>query len=202
MYLIVGLGNPGEKYTFTRHNVGFLFIDYLCQKTNTTLNKQKFRGLYAKTRLKGEEVIVVKPQTFMNLSGECVRDICAFYKIPPEKVIVVHDDTALHVGSLRIRSTGSDGGHNGIKSIIYSLGENTFTRCKVGVGAPPRKDYDLADWVLGGFLEEEKKEVYACITNVYEAVELIVQGKLADAMNRYTKTVKPPTQGKTQEDGT
>ena len=189
MYLIVGLGNPGERYTFTRHNVGFLFIDYLCQKEKISLNKNKHKALFGKGKIGGEEVLLTKPQTFMNISGEAVRDMAAFYKIPVENIIVVYDDVSLPVGSLRIRSCGSAGGHNGIKSIIYLMDKDTFPRLKIGVGAPPHPEYDMADWVLGTFSDQEKKEVYARIEDAARAVELIVKGRITEAMNRYNKTV-------------
>lgn len=191
MYLIVGLGNPGDKYAFNRHNVGFLFIDYLCQQEKISLNKNKFKTLFGKGEIAGEEVLLAKPQTYMNLSGEAVRDIAAFYKIPTEKIIVVYDDVSLPVGALRIRSVGSAGGHNGIKSIIYLVDKDTFPRCKIGVGAPPHADYDMADWVLSNFSEEEKKDIFNRIEDTAQAVKLIVKGQINEAMNRYNKTGKP-----------
>ncbi len=190
MYLIVGLGNPGGKYTFTRHNIGFLFADYLSRKEKISLSKNKFNTLFGKGRLGGEEIILAKPQTFMNLSGEGVRDLAAFFKIPIENILVVYDDVSLPVGSLRIRSSGSAGGHNGIKSIIYLLGQDTFPRIKIGVGAPDHPDFDLADWVLAPFSGDEQKQVYERIEDAAKAAELIVKGQTQEAMNRYNKTVK------------
>lgn len=155
-FLIVGLGNPGEKYSFTRHNAGFLCVDLLAEQNGFSLKRLKFRSLTADTTLAGHRCLVLKPQTFMNNSGEAVRDAAAFYKIPPERILVIFDDVSLDVGRLRIRRKGTDGGHNGLKSIIYHLNSDAFPRIKIGVGKKPHPDYDLADWVLSSFKTDEQ----------------------------------------------
>lgn len=160
-YLVVGLGNPGNKYTYTRHNSGFLCLDMLSDKLNIRIDRLKFKSLICDTTINGHRCIVMKPQTFMNNSGEAVRECAAFYKIPAEKVIVIYDDISLDVGKLRIRRKGTDGGHNGIKSIIYHLNSDQFPRIKVGCGKKPHPDYDLADWVLSEF-KRRVKSIRAC----------------------------------------
>lgn len=155
MYLVVGLGNPGKQYDMTRHNIGFHTIDYIADKYSAKLKKLKFKSVYGETDINGEKVYLVKPQTFMNLSGEAVGEMARFYKIPPENVIVISDDISLNCGRIRIRQKGSAGGHNGLKSIIYHLNTDVFPRVKIGVGAPTNENYDLADFVLGRFTREE-----------------------------------------------
>ena len=167
MYVILGIGNPGKKYEGTRHNIGFIAMDYMESKYGIKINKIKHKALIGEGNINGEKVVLVKPQTYVNLSGESLREVCTFYKIPPQNVIVIHDDVSLDVGKLRIRDKGSDGGHNGLKSIIYQLKSDEFTRIKVGVGAAP-EHYDLADWVLGKFSKEE-------ITHMSKAVDAIVE---------------------------
>jgi PTH1 family peptidyl-tRNA hydrolase len=162
-YIIAGLGNPGREYENTRHN----------------------KSLYADTVLNGRRVLLLKPQTFMNSSGEAVRDAAAFYKVPLEKVIIIYDDVSLPVGKLRIRTKGTDGGHNGIKSIIYLTGKDIFPRIKIGVGQKPSPEYDLASWVLSEFPKSELEPIEAAIKKTYEAMNLIVEGKAEEAMNRY-----------------
>lgn len=184
-YLIVGLGNPGKKYEFTRHNAGFLFVDILCEKFDFTVKKLKFHALIGETRIAGRRCLVMKPQTMMNNSGEAVKEACSFYKIPPENVIVVFDDISLGVGKLRIRRSGSAGGHNGIKSIINHLGSDKFPRIKVGVGAKPHPDYDLADWVLSEFGKAEAKQLREAIDNACDAVPLMVRGETEQAMSKF-----------------
>lgn len=184
-FLIAGLGNPGEKYEYTRHNAGFLTLDRLCVEENFKINKIKFKSLLGEVNIGGHRCIVIKPQTFMNNSGEAVREVCAFYKIPPEKVIVVYDDISLPCGKLRIRRKGSDGGHNGMKSIIYHLKSDSFPRVKVGIGAKPHPDYDLADWVLSTFKKDELEELKSAVSNACEAIRLIVDGKTDEAMNKF-----------------
>ena len=154
-FLIVGLGNPGPKYEFTRHNAGFLCIDLLAQQLGVRIDRIKFKSVVADVAIEGRRCILMKPQTFMNNSGEAVRDAANFYKIPPEHIIILFDDISLPPGKLRIRRKGSDGGHNGIKSILYLLGSDQFPRVKLGVGAKPHPDYDLADWVLSTFQKDE-----------------------------------------------
>lgn len=184
-FLIVGLGNPGDKYEYTRHNAGFMTLDRLCVEEDFRINKIKFKSVMGEVNLRGHRCLVIKPQTFMNNSGEAVRDVCDFYKIPPEKVIVIYDDISLPPGKLRIRRKGSDGGHNGIKSIIYHLKSDAFPRVKVGVGAKPHPDYDLADWVLSTFKKDEFEQLKDALVNACEAVRLIADGKTDEAMNKF-----------------
>lgn len=184
-FLIVGLGNPGKKYEFTRHNTGFLTADVLALKFSFKIDRLKFKSLMGELNLNGHRCIVMKPQTFMNNSGEAVREAASFYKIPPENVIVMYDDISLPVGKLRIRRKGSDGGHNGIKSIIYHLRSDQFPRIKIGVGEKPHPDADLADWVLSGFSKQELLELRSASDKACEALELIVEGNTEKAMNLY-----------------
>ncbi|MGN0467859.1 MAG: aminoacyl-tRNA hydrolase [Acutalibacteraceae bacterium] len=184
-FLIVGLGNPGSKYEFTRHNAGFLTADLFAQKHDFKIDRLKFKALCADVRINGLRLLVMKPQTFMNLSGEAVREAAAFYKIPPEKILVIFDDVNLDIGKMRIRRKGSDGGHNGIKSIIYQLSSDNFPRIKIGVGKKPHPDYDLADWVMKPFSNDELKQLRACCDNACDAAELIMSGKIDEAMNKF-----------------
>ncbi|MEG0092308.1 MAG: aminoacyl-tRNA hydrolase, partial [Oscillospiraceae bacterium] len=155
-YLVVGLGNPGGKYDGSRHNIGFETIDFIAQKTGTKIIKAKFSGLYGVWQYKDKKVLLLKPQTFMNLSGQSVGEAARFYKIKPENTLIIYDDVSLDVGKVRIRTKGSAGGHNGIKSIIEQIGDE-FPRVKIGVGQKPHPDYDLAAWVLGKFTQDDKK---------------------------------------------
>ncbi|MGG7164603.1 aminoacyl-tRNA hydrolase [Clostridium ihumii] len=182
MYLVVGLGNPGEKYDKTRHNVGFDVIDLFADKYNISINRTKFKGMYGETSIKGEKVILLKPQTYMNLSGDSVREFCNFYKIPNENVIVIYDDISLDVGTLRIRAKGSAGGHNGIKSIIANLTTEVFPRIKVGVGAPK---YDLVEHVLGKFSNDDRVLLEKTFEPSIGAIETIVSSGIQDAMNKF-----------------
>ena len=184
MYLIVGLGNPTREYERTRHNVGFDTIDVLADKINTDVSEKKFKGLYGKGMLGGERVILLKPQTFMNLSGESVRAAADFYKIPPDHILVIYDDISLDVGHLRIRTKGSAGGHNGIKNIIAHLGTQEFPRVKVGVGAKPPK-MDLADYVLSRFSKEDQEKMKDAFQEAAEAVEALITEGADRAMNRF-----------------
>jgi PTH1 family peptidyl-tRNA hydrolase len=184
-YIIAGLGNPGREYELSRHNAGFLAIDYIAQKCGANIKKIKFKSLYSDAVLSGKRVLLVKPQTFMNSSGEAVRDAAAFYKVPLEKVIIIYDDVSLSVGKLRIRSKGTDGGHNGIKSIIYLTGKDVFPRIKIGVGQKPSPEYDLAAWVLSKFPKSELELLDAAIIKAYSAVQLLVEGNVEEAMNRF-----------------
>ena len=186
MYLVVGLGNPEKKYDLTRHNVGFDMIDVFASKQGVSLNKLKFKAVYGEGRISGERVIVAKPQTYMNNSGESVGEIASFYKIPPENIIVVCDDINFDTGIIRIRAKGSDGGHNGLKSIIYHLSSDKFPRIKIGVGAKPSDDYDLAAHVLGKFSKDDIKRLDITAENVCGALESIIsRGSCDDAMNKY-----------------
>ena len=184
MYLIAGLGNPTREYEKTRHNVGFDTIDVLADRINTDVAERKFKGLYGKGMLGGEKVILLKPQTFMNLSGESVRAAADFYKIPPDHIIVIYDDISLDVGHLRIRSKGSAGGHYGIKNIIAHLGTQEFPRIKIGGGGkPPRMD--LADYVLSRFPAEERKIMETAFRDAAEAAGVLIAEGPDAAMNRF-----------------
>ena len=184
-FLIVGLGNPGPKYEFTRHNAGFLCMDLLVQQLGVKIDRIKFKSVVADVAIEGSRCILMKPQTFMNNSGEAVRDAANFYKIPPEHIIILFDDISLPPGKLRIRRKGSDGGHNGIKSILYLLGSDQFPRIKLGVGAKPRPDYDLADWVLSTFQKDELSRMKEAMEKACEAVPLLVREETDRAMNLY-----------------
>ena len=184
-YLIVGLGNPGSEYESTRHNAGFITVDMLAERLGVKLDRLKFKSLCGAADISGEKCLIIKPQTFMNNSGEVVRDAARFYKIPTENIIVISDDISLDVGHLRIRRKGSDGGHNGLKSIIYQLSSDAFARIKVGVGKKPHPDYDLAAWVLSKFKTEEREPLLAAAENACNAVELIVGGDIDRAMNKF-----------------
>lgn len=184
-FIVVGLGNPDRKYTLTRHNSGFLCIDMLSQKLNFRVDKLKFKSLIADTTIGGHRCIVMKPQTYMNNSGEAVRECANFYKIKPENIIVIYDDISLDVGKLRIRRKGTDGGHNGIKSIIYHLNSDQFPRIKVGCGKKPHPDYNLADWVLSDFTKDEQKTLEPALENACKAIELLLDNQTEKAMNLY-----------------
>ena len=184
-YLIAGLGNPGEQYAFTRHNAGFLALDEIAARAGIRVKSLKFKSLYGTGQIAGKKVVLLKPQTFMNASGEALRDAAQFYKIPMEKVIVLYDDISLDVGRLRIRRKGSDGGHNGIKSILYLTGSDQFPRIKLGVGKKPHPEMDLADWVLSRFTKEEGKLLEEAINKAAQALELMIQDNTEEAMNRF-----------------
>lgn len=184
-FIVAGLGNPDRKYTLTRHNSGFLCVDALAEKHGFEIKKLKFRSLFADTVINGHRCIVLKPQTYMNNSGEAIGECAKFYKIPPERVIVIFDDISLDVGKMRIRRKGSDGGHNGIKSIISHLGSSDFPRIKIGAGKKPHPDYDLKDWVLGEFSKEEQKNLLPALKNGADAVSLLLDGETDKAMNLY-----------------
>ena len=185
MYLIVGLGNPGKQYDMTRHNIGFHTIDYIADKYGAKLTKLKFKAVYGEATISGEKVYLVKPQTYMNLSGDSVGEMAQFYKIPPENIIVINDDISLDVGRIRVRPKGSAGGHNGLKSIIYRLNSDTFPRVEMGVGAPKHEDYDLADFVLGRFTKEEIPVMEDAIVKAEKAVAEIIKNGVQSAMNKY-----------------
>ena len=184
-FLVVGLGNPDKKYAFTRHNSGFLCVDMLAEKYGLTVNKLKFKSLLGDAEIGGHRCLVMKPQTYMNLSGEAVRDAAQFYKIPPERIVVLFDDISLDVGKIRIRRKGTDGGHNGIKNIIYHLNSDAFPRIKIGVGKKPHPDYDLADWVLSEFKKDEESPLKTALEHACAALELMLDGKIDEAMNQY-----------------
>ena len=184
-FLVVGLGNPDKKYAFTRHNSGFLCVDMLAEKHGFTVKKLKFKSLLGDAEIGGHRCLVMKPQTYMNLSGEAVRDAAQFYKIPPERIVVLFDDISLDVGKIRIRRKGTDGGHNGIKNIIYHLNSDRFPRIKIGVGKKPHPDYDLADWVLSEFKKDEEAPLKTALEHACAALELLLDGKIDEAMNQY-----------------
>ena len=184
-YLVTGLGNPGSKYENTRHNAGFMAIDYLAEKHGVSVSRLKFKGLCGEAEMGGQKILLLKPSTYMNLSGQSVQEAMAFYKLPPENVIILFDDISLPLGRIRIRWKGSDGGHNGMKNIIYLAGKDTFPRVKIGVGAKPNPQWDLADWVLSTFSSQEMKEMKTAIEHAAAAVELMVQGKTEEAMSLY-----------------
>ena len=184
MFIIVGLGNPGKKYDFTRHNAGFMFLDYFAAKYKIKINKIKFKGLYGEGNINGEKVALLKPSTYMNLSGESIIQAMNFYKAANENIIIVYDDISLELGKIRIREKGSAGGHNGIKSIIYSLNSDEFMRVKIGVNAPHNENIDLADYVLSKFPDSEIKEFSQAVENTVTACELIIKGEASRAMNQ------------------
>ena len=185
MYLIAGLGNPGSQYEMTRHNIGFHTIDYIADELGVKIKKLKYKALYGEGEINGEKVFLVKPQTYMNLSGESIVEFVRFFKIPVENVIIISDDISLDTGRLRIRGKGSAGGHNGLKSIIYQLQSENFARIRIGVGLPEHQDYDLADYVLGRFSKDEIPVLEDAIIKAYKAAKEIIARGTESAMNRY-----------------
>ncbi len=181
-YIIAGLGNPGKEYENTRHNAGFLAIDYLADQCGVKINRAKYDALCAEVTLGGKSVLLMKPQTFMNASGTAVSAAANFYKLPAEQVIVICDDITQKPGKIRIRKSGSAGGQKGLKSIIEWLGTDKCPRIRIGVGEKPNPEYDLADWVLGKFPEEDKKAVTSRFDDVKAAAELVIQGNFEKAM--------------------
>ena len=187
MYIIAGLGNPTQQYDHTRHNIGFDTITYLADRYHITLNTKKFQAICGTGVIEGQKVLLLKPQTYMNLSGNSIGEAVNFYRLDPAtEVIVIYDDIALEPGYIRVRKKGSAGGHNGIKDIIAHLGTQEFQRIRVGVGEKP-KDYDLAAYVLGHFAAEDRKKVEEAIAQAADAVELMVQDRTDEAMNLYNK---------------
>ncbi len=184
-WLIVGLGNPGQKYEHTRHNMGFLTVDLLAEKAGVKLNKVKFKAAYNILNFAGCKCLVMKPQTYMNLSGEAVREAVQFYKIPADRVLVIYDDISLPVGKLRVRPSGSAGGHNGIKNIIAHLGTQEFPRVKIGVGAPSGGGDEMIDWVIGAPSQAERKILAESFEKAIGAAECIIQKGCQQAMNSF-----------------
>ena len=184
-WLAVFLGNPGPRYEGTRHNAGFMAGDALAKAKGAAINKVRFRALTATVDVGGEKLMLMKPQTYMNLSGEAVSQAVKFYKIPPEHVIVVSDEVSLPIGKLRVRTKGSAGGHNGLKSIIACLGTEEFPRIRIGVGAPPHPDYDMADWVLSTFRNQDAEDMAKAAARAAEAVECYIRSGPERAMNLY-----------------
>ncbi len=184
-WLLVCLGNPGRDYENTRHNIGFMAADELARREGVKINKLRYRALTGEIRAGGERVLVLKPQTYMNLSGEAVKLAGGFYKIPPGRVLVVSDDVALPLGKLRIRAGGSAGGHNGLKNIIAHLGTDQFPRIRVGVGAPAHPEHEMIDWVIGRFTSQEKKIVDEAVGRAVEAALCVMEKGVAEAQNQY-----------------
>ena len=184
-WLAVFLGNPGLRYEGTRHNAGFMTADALAREKGLSINRSRFQALTAVCEMGGEKVLLMKPQTFMNLSGEAVRQAAQFYKIPPEHVLVVSDEVSLPIGKLRVRQKGSAGGHNGLKNIIACLGSENFPRIRLGVGAPPHPDYDMADWVLSAFQNQDAADMATAAKRAAEAVECYITQGPDRTMNRF-----------------
>ena len=184
-YLVVGLGNPDKKYENTRHNTGWLAIDAIAEKHRCRVNRIKFKSYTGECTIGGSKVLLMKPTTYMNNSGQAVVEAMNFYKLPPENVIVIFDDVSLDVGKMRIRQKGSDGGQKGMRSIIYLSGKDTFPRIKIGIGAKPNPQWDLADWVLSRFTNDERRLIDEQFGNAADAVELIIRGDINKAMNLY-----------------
>lgn len=185
-FLIAGLGNPGKEYDRTRHNVGFVAIDAMAESLSARIDRAKYRALICEVNLGGKRGLLMKPQTFMNLSGAAIAEAASFYKIPPEKVLVLVDDISLAPGQMRIRRKGSAGGHNGLKSIIAELGSQEFPRIKLGVGQKPSPDYDLVNWVLGKMPEADEKAFLSILPDVTAAATLIVKGEIEAAMCKFS----------------
>jgi len=198
-YIIAGLGNPGGKYEMTRHNAGFMALDVLTKVLDANVKSLKFRALCGTALIGGKKVLLIKPQTFMNLSGEAVRDAAAFYKIPPERVIVIFDDISLPMGKIRVRQKGSDGGHNGIKNIIYHLNSDAFPRVKIGVGSK-NNDGDLKDFVLGRFSQDEMRTVEEAASRAARAAIAIVEAGPGAAMQEFNGNGNGEHQNAREED--
>ncbi|MBQ1928850.1 MAG: aminoacyl-tRNA hydrolase [Acutalibacteraceae bacterium] len=186
-FLIVGLGNPGREYENTRHNAGFMVVDEIARKLDVKIDRLKFKSLYTIADYKDKKIMLLKPQTFMNLSGEAVVEALQFYKLDIKNTVVICDDINFDVGKLRIRAKGSDGGQNGLKNIIYLSGRNDFARVRVGIGKKPHPDYDLAKWVLSNFKNDEAEPLNTAIKNASSAALMIVDGEIDNAMNRFNK---------------
>ena len=184
-YIIVGLGNPGRQYEGTRHNAGFISLNYIAEELGVKINRVKFKSTVGEATISGKRCLLMTPSTYMNLSGQAVTEAMSFYKIPPQHVVIISDDISLDVGKIRIRRKGSDGGQNGLKNIIYLSGSDEFPRVKVGIGKKPHPEYDLKDWVLSRFTEQDKKLITERLSDIKGAVELIVADDIDKAMNLY-----------------
>ena len=184
-HIVVGLGNPGKEYTYNRHNAGFMCMDVICDKYRARVDKAKFKALVGECNIAGKHVLLMKPQTFMNHSGEAIREAADFYNVPAENIIVIFDDISIGVGKLRIRRKGSAGGHNGIKSVIEHLSTNEFPRIKLGVGEKPSPEYDLINWVLGNIPESDRKAMSEAYSSAADALEVMLSGDVDRAMNKY-----------------
>ena len=185
--IIVGLGNPGREYERTRHNVGFISVDYIAERLGVKIDRAKFHALVAEATVGEKRVLLMKPTTYMNNSGVAVAEAASFYKIPSESVVVLHDEISFEPGKLRLRRKGSAGGHNGLKSIIAHIGSENFPRVKIGVGQKPSPDYDLANWVLGKMPEADMESFSSRLSDIDDAARLIVLGRIDDAMQKYSK---------------
>ncbi len=183
-YLVAGLGNPGRQYESTRHNAGFICLDIISERYGFKIDRLKFKSLIGEARINGHRCLFIKPQTFMNLSGEAVRDAAEFYKIKPENIIVIFDDISLEPGKLRVRRKGSDGGQNGMKNIIYHMKSDLIPRIKIGIGAKPNPEYDLADWVLSRFSKDEAEKIKDAAEKAAQALEFMIDGDIDAAMSR------------------
>ena len=186
-FIIAGLGNPGREYDNTRHNIGFLSIDYIAEKLGVRIDRAKFHALTSEAKIGQARVLLMKPQTYMNNSGVAIAEAATFYKITPERVLVLHDEISFDPGVIRIRRKGSAGGHNGLKSIIAHLSSEEFPRIKIGVGKKPNPEYDLADFVLGKFPKDDLDAIEKRYSDIHSACELIVEGKIDDAMQKFSK---------------
>lgn len=186
-FIIAGLGNPGKEYEKTRHNIGFLSIDYIAERLGARIDRAKFHALVAEVKIADTRVLLMKPETYMNNSGVAIGEAAAFYKIPPERVLILHDEISFDPGVIRIRRKGSAGGHNGLKSIIAHLSSDEFPRIKIGVGKKPSPEYDLADFVLGKFPKDDLDAIADRYADIESACTLIVKGKIDDAMQRFSK---------------
>ncbi len=189
MYVIAGLGNPGKKYEKTRHNIGFITIDQLAEKHNINVDKLKFKALVGEGRISDQKIVLIKPQTFMNLSGESIQEVMNFYKLPPENLIVIYDDIDIELGTLRIRKSGSAGTHNGMRSIVQHLNSQGFPRIRIGMGGPQKGN--LVDFVIGGFTKDEEKVLYDTVSTAIKAIECIVESGTDLAMNKYNIRKRP-----------
>lgn len=185
-HLVVGLGNPGKEYVNTRHNIGFTVLDALAGASGATVDRLRFRALTGEGTVGGVRALLMKPQTYMNASGLAVREAADFYKIPPENILVISDDVSFDVGKMRIRRSGSHGGHNGLRSIVDQLGSDAFMRLRIGVGKKPSPETDLADWVLGGFSASDRELLAERCGDYTDAISLILSGRIEDAMTRYS----------------
>lgn len=184
-HIVVGLGNPGREYTYNRHNAGFMCMDVICDKYHARVDKAKFKALVGECNISGKHVLLMKPQTYMNNSGEAIREAADFYNVPADNIIVIFDDISIGVGKMRIRRKGSAGGHNGIKSIIEHLSTNEFPRIKLGVGEKPSPEYDLVSWVLGNIPENDRKSMSEAYSKAADALEVILAGNIDTAMNKF-----------------
>ena len=186
-HIVVGLGNPGKEYEQTRHNAGFIAVDYIAERVGVKIDRSKFHSLVAEGSIGGARVLFMKPLTYMNNSGAAIGEAAAFYKIPPENIVVMHDEISFEPGLMRIRRKGSAGGHNGLKSIINHISSEAFPRIKIGVGQKPSPDYDLASWVLGRMTSDGLKSLEGRLPDIYDSVSLICASKIDEAMAKYSK---------------